>query len=467
MEGEINRLKDSIQQVEDLIGHQTGKFSENYASLSQTLNAHAVIKAALDFDYYLMTQKQTQVINKFTLISQNLKNYINTGLTKLYYRRTEGLIAARKFKHKKDEIGSWATRTSKMVSSVSPQNRIIEGLPFYYKQLFLRPHSVTSDLWLVRDSDTREAEESVAFYLRVRSGGLLILGAPLSGKSYLSEFIAKIHFESNRCFYINPPDEGSIELKEFHRSVKKGLKYYGEIRSAFDQLAKDSVLVFNDAEKWWERSEQGFQVLDNLMSLIENYSHKTLFMVNLNWHSFQLINAMGSIEESFFKIIRTQPFNAEELKQVILSRHRTSRLKFLWQGKHEDSLSEWKLAKLFTKYFDLSEGNVGVALQQWICCIENIAEKGEIEIRQPKLADREVLNILDRDRAIVLIQFVLHKRLSLERLARIMQTDTGEILKQIEVLHRLDVVREKNGVWEINRYLQPLVIEAFEEDLLL
>jgi hypothetical protein len=62
---------------------------------------------------------------------------------------------------------------------------------------------------------------------------------------------------------------------------------------------------------------------------------------------------------------------------------------------------------------------------------------------------------------------VLHKQLNLERLARIMKTDTEEVFKQIEVLQRLDVVHERNGVYEINRYLQPLVIETFEEDLLL
>jgi hypothetical protein len=467
IEGEISRLKDSVKQVEELIDRQTGMLNEHYTKLSQILNAHAVIKAALDFDYYLMTQKQTQVINKFTLAFQKLRNYVQAGLTNLYYRRTEGLIAAKKFKNKKAEIGGWATRTSKLISSISPRQQAIDDLPFYYRQLFLRPHSVTDDLWLVRDNDVRDAEESVAFYRRVRSGGLLVLGAPRSGKSYLSEFIAKNHFEADNCFYINPPDDGSIEIREFHRSVKKGLKYYGEIQSAFDQLPAESVLVFNDTEKWWERSEEGFRVLDNLIDMIEHYSGKALFIVNMSWHSFHLINAIGGIEESFFKIIRTQPFNAEELKQVVLSRHRTSRLKFRWQDKHEESLSEWKLAKLFTKFFDSSEGNVGVALQQWICSIESITANGEIEIRQPRLPDREVLSALGRDRVVLLIQFVLHKQLNLERLARIMKTDTEEVFKQIEVLQRLDVVHERNGVYEINRYLQPLVIETFEEDLLL
>jgi amino acid transporter len=467
IQGEIARIDDSIQSVEELLENQTHKLHESYAAVSQDLSARAVIKSALDFDYYLMTQKQTQVINKFTSFSQNTKNYIQAGLTKLYYRRSEGVIAAKRFRVQKDYWGNWATSTSKMISEISPDNLVIQDLPFYYKQLFLRPHSVAKDLWLLREYDVQEADESVSFHRRVRSGGLLILGAPMSGKSYLSNFIAQRHFDSDRCFSIMPPEQGSIEIKDFHRAIKKGLKYYGEIQTTFDQLPDHAVLEFHDAEKWWERSEQGYAVLTELMDLIERYGRQTLFIVNMNWHSFHLINDIGGIEERFFKVIKTQPFNAEELKQVILSRHRTSRIKFRLQGNHEDSLSDWKLAKLFTRYFDLSEGNVGVALQQWICHIERISEQGEIMMRVPKRPDREVLNSLGKDRLILLIQFVLHKQLSSDRLSRIMQMEEEELSRQIEVLHRMDILRGKNGVWEINRYLLPFLIQTMEEELLL
>ncbi len=467
IEGEIGRLKESVEQVRGLIDRQNSSLSENYNGVQQNLNARSIIKSALEFDYYLMTQKQTQVINKFGIATRKIKNQIQAGLTSLYYRRSEGLIAAKKFKHQQKEIGNWTTRISKMVMAVSPKNQVMEDLPFYYKQLFLRPHSVSKDLWLEREDDRTEAEESVSFYRRVRSGGLLILGPPYSGKTYLSEYIANNHFKPEHCFTINPPEEGSIALVEFHRAIKKGLKYYGEIQSAFDQLTDGAVLIFNDAEKWWERSEHGFALLESLMGMIETYSHKALFIVNMNWHSFQLINDIGAIEENFFKVIKTQPFNAEELKQVILSRHRTSRLKFRLEGKHEDTMSEWKLAKLFTRYFDLSNGNVGVALQQWVCNIESITSQGEIAIKNPRRPDQEALKSLHNDRVIILIQFVLHRKLSTERLSRIMQSDMEEMVKQLEVLHRLDILREKNGIWEINRYLRPLLVASFEEDLLL
>ncbi len=467
IDDEIARLLDSKRQVEEFINQTTDGLKKNYKEVSENLNAYALIKYALDFDYYLLTQKQTQVINRFSAYSQNIKNYILAGLTKLYYRRSEGLIAAKRFQNLSLDAGTRTDRISKMINEVIPDDRVLEDLPFYYKQLFLRPHNVNEELWLVRNQDTVQADTCVAHYQRVQSGGLLILGAPLSGKTYLSEFIAKSYFDVDRMFMVNPPDEGSIDTKVFERSIKKSLKHYGDLESTFENMKTDSVLIFNDAELWWERDENGFEVLDTLIDLIDEYSHKCLFMVNMNILSFQLINKIKKIEDSFFKILKTNPFNAEELKDVILLRHKTSRLKFEITGKQEDELGEWNLAKLFTNYFDLAQGNVGVALQQWISNIKSISDNGVIRIRYPKYPDQEVLGNIDKDRAILLIQFILHKRLSAERLLGILKIPKEDLDKRLEVLNRLDILRQRNGVWEINRFLQPFLIAVFEEDLLI
>ncbi len=463
---EISRLLDSRGQTEQFQSQLLNGLNKNFKAVSEHLNAHSIIKSALDFDYYLRSQKQSQVINKFNTYSQNVKNYVLAGLTTLYYRRSEGVIAARRFQGNKWGVGTWSDRMSKMMQEISPQSEVLEGMPFYYKQLFLRPHSVGKELWVLRDQDLQEASNAVSHYKRVRSGGLLILGAPLSGKTYLSEFIAG-KYTKEAVYTVNPPEEGSIRPRVFQQTLKKSLRYYGELEAAFENLKPDSVVIFNDIELWWERSAQGFEVLDQLIKLVDDYGHKLLFIINMNMLAFRLVNNIKKIEDSFFKILKPHPFNAEELKDVILIRHQTSRLKFKLEGKDEDSLSQWTEAKLFTKYFDLSQGNVGVALQQWIGNINSISDDGVIQIRYPKPLDLEVLRNLDKDHAILLIQVILHKRLNAERMQRILKTSGEELAPRLEVLKRLDILRERNGVWEINRFLQPFLIAAFKEDFLI
>lgn len=464
---EISRLEEGSSEVEELLNQITGGLNNNYQALSEELNAYAVIRSALDLDYYLRTQKQTQVINKFSVYSRNIKNYVQAGLTNLYYRRSEGLIAAKRYQNRKYDAGVWTDSITRFVKDIIPDQKVMEGLPFYYRQLFLRPHSVNKELWMVRDDDTLTARESINNYLRVKSGGLLVLGMPLSGKTYFSEFLASGFTETSQVYTVNAPDEGSVEVRVFHQAIKKAIKFYGDLEMAFEHLEEGSVMIFNDAELWWQRDESGFKVLDVLIDLIDRFGAKCLFIVNMNSFSFNLINNIKRIEDAFFKIAKIQPYNAEELKDLILLRHNTSRLKFELAGMHEDGISKWNQAKLFTRYFDASQGNAGVALQMWISNIKGVSQKREIQIQYPVQPDPEVLSHLDEDRAVILIQLILHRRATAGRLATVLKMPEPELEKKLQVLQRWDIIREKNGVWEINRYLKPYLISSFQEDRLI
>jgi hypothetical protein len=162
-----------------------------------------------------------------------------------------------------------------------------------------------------------------------------------------------------------------------------------------------------------------------------------------------------------------RPFKAKDLKDIILSRHQTSRLKFSLNGVPEESVSEWKLAKLFTRYFDTSGGNIGVAMHQWIASIQRVSDNGLIEIKSPRQPDLEELSNIEKDRAVILIALILHRRLSRDRLVEILGDHNDELDRQLEVLHRLDFIELNNNVWEINPFLLPFVISAFENELLI
>ena len=464
---EIKRVQEHQDLVEQLLDQQIHGLEGSYKELIEDLNAHSIIKSALDFDYYLRSQKQTQVINKFAVITKNIKNYVLAGLTKVYYRRSEGIITAKRIQSRQWDAAARMDSLTRLMREIMPNPDVLEDLPFYYKQLFLKPHGLGKDFWIIRERDRVIADEAVSHYQQVKSGGLLILGAPKSGKTYLSEFVARSHFSEKNMFHITPPDSGSIDIQVFERAIKKSLKYYGDLDSVFDHLGERSVLIFNDIELWWERQNHGFKVIDYLMDIIRKYGNRCMFIVNMNIYSYQLLNAIQSIDTSFFKILKVDPYSAQDLKDIILARHRTSRLKFELNNKHEDELSKLKLAQLFTNYFDVSKGNVGNALQQWVSNISNISADGIMLTKHPKQPDTEVLRYLDKRHIVLLTQFILHKRIHIERLDRLFPYADADLLGDLEILKRSHVLTVDNNVWEINRYLQSYLIAAFEEDLLI
>ena len=167
---------------------------------------------------------------------------------------------------------------------------------------------------------------------------------------------------------------------------------------------------------------EGWDVVRLLIKLINENSPKLLFVINMNPVAFTLMNKLLNLQDSLIGVIRLKPFDALDIKEMIMLRHHSSGMKFLLNGKGEDALSEIKLAKLFNRYFDYSGGNPGAALKAWIANISGV-EGQTIHIRMPVVPDAGVLLEIEEEWKVLLIAMMLHKRLTYERVKNILDAD--------------------------------------------
>ncbi len=112
--------------------------------------------------------------------------------------------------------------------------------------------------------------------------------------------------------------------------------------------------------------KQGFEIIQLILDLIAQFDYKCLFIINMNPSAYELINATHPMEHHFISIIHCQPFNSQDLKEMVMRRHRSSGLKFRIEKKKEENISEIALARLFNRYFDQSDGNPGTVLYQLV-----------------------------------------------------------------------------------------------------
>ncbi|MCD4745383.1 MAG: hypothetical protein K8R58_03705, partial [Bacteroidales bacterium] len=271
-----------------------------------------------------------------------------------------------------------------------------------------------------------------------------------------SQFIANKYFNNPNIYVIHPPFAGSTDINDFKKSFENALEIKGSYKTIFNNIKQNSIIIIDDLELWWEKSQNGFDVIEVIIGLISEYSNKCLFIVNTNIHSYKLINKIRKIEDCFLNNIELEAFNAEQLKNIILLRHRSTDLKIKLKNKKLNILRSLDYARLFSKYFNYSKGNVGLALHTWIANITDIEEKTLI-IKAPKAPDLSILNNLQTDWLILLIHFILHKRLTIDKLARITRSDKLQrtnLIDKINNLKRAGVIIENNNeIYELNPFL--------------
>jgi len=298
-----------------------------------------------------------------------------------------------------------------------------------------------------------DAQKAIERYDAGFKGALLITGELNCGKTFFSHYIAENYLKNRDVYTVQPKFEGSVAKIDFLSAIQKATNLRGGYDYIMSRLPLNSVIVIDSMELWWEKSPNGFLVVEQIIKLIEKYCNKVFFVVNVSVHSFELINRIEKIDKHFLNVIECKPFNAEELKDIILFRHDSGGFTFRIKNKRQQNLRTFEFANLFTRYFTYSGGNIGIALLAWVANIEKIEGK-ELVIKMPKVPDLSAFDKLETDILLLLAQFVLHKRLTLSKINRITMESKEQLTENINYLKRSGLITEgKEGVWEINQFL--------------
>jgi amino acid transporter len=392
----------------------------------------------------------------FNLSYVYLKNLYKRKSAQLLYSRSEGVLLAKQLMDHKDQ-SSKNERILDLVEKVSPSSEVLKALPHYYKNLFSGRSSIVDDFWISKDIEEAQFEKAISRFKSGVKGGIMLLGERNAGKTALSRYVTKTYFNEDKIHHIFPMPGGSVSREDFRIQLMKSTSLTAGIDEIFDTLPNGSVVVIHDLELWWERSGQGFEIIKLILQLIGRFDYKCLFIINMNPFAYELINGMINMENNFISIIECQPFNSEELKEMVMRRHRSSGLKFRLDKKDEEKISEIGLARLFNKYFDQSDGNPGTVLYQWLNEIQKVSA-GTIHIKAPRGIDLQPIENLDDNSTIVLVQLALHKRMPYHKLERVLGIEAHITEGIVNSLLRRGLIEERSDrILHINPYVEPFV----------
>ncbi len=430
--------------------------------LFESLSTHKIGDSAREFSFLIRDYQSKRVINKFEGAVQHVGRFFKGNWVKLLYSKSEGILLAQRLADS-DKAKTIGEKVLDIVDQVTPDFTLLDRLPHFYKNLFSGRSSIGESFWIKRPGEWELLKKALQRYQSGYHGALLILGERNSGKTAFCNQFSKKKFSADKVYQLFPPPTGSSKAEDFVRELSKTTSLSGSLEEIMYALPHQSVVVIHDMELWWERSSEGYEVIRTLVWLINTFSYKCLFIVNTNPFAFELINKVHPIDKLFIGTIKCRPFRAEELKDLVMSRHRSSGLGFAFENRKNQKVSEVKLAGLFNKYFDYSEGNPGVTLNGWLANIRYVSSTS-IAINKPEAPSLKVLEDLPGDWQVILVQLIIHKRLTYGQLLRMFEYSDYELQDLLQALSRCGLVKERTrNVYLVNPYIEPFILKVFKQ----
>jgi len=466
-ETQRKRIIDVQERIYNMVLSTNDKIDSTFNKVARQLSLATFMKTAENMRLLEKSKDIRPVSNSLYEKVSQAKDIARRNLVKIWYDRSKRIVFADQTKALEMDENFPVQGFHKLLEAVSPQKMAGHFVPPYYQSLFLRKNNYFMDFWYGKPAEIDDAAKIIDRHNKGYNGALLVMGEHNSGKSFFVNYITHNFLHKRHIYSISPPFSGSASESEFIRILQKALENSDNTRRSLEQLPDKSVIIIEDLELWWEKTQKGLKVISLLTSLIERYGNKILFIVTANTHAFNSINHFVPLNSYLLGIINCKPFHAEELKNIIIQRHKAGNMQFVYQGKKESEMRSWDYARLFNIYFNYTHGNVGMSLQTWMANITRV--DGEtIYIKQPKRPDLSLLTKLHPDTLVLLVQFILHKRLNLEKLERIMFLPSGQIKKRINILLRAAILVEPaRGVYILNPALHAFIRERLLEKELL
>jgi hypothetical protein len=239
-------------------------------------------------------------------------------------------------------------------------------------------------------------------------------------------------------------------------AVEAALGKRGSPTTSVERLPKGSVIVFDDLDLWWERRPGGLEAIDAILDLVAGAGERVGFILAGSEAPLRVIQDLRPLSRLVYTRLDCQPLSARELEKVIVARHGSTGIDLKIAGRR--SFSAWTRARLFDAHFAYTHGNVGYALRSWITHLESFADD-QLTIRMPRPLDWDAIDDLRPEYLALLIELILHKAATVEKLERLTGRSAASIADGLAELTAIDlVVQNRRRIAQLNPFVHVPVL---------
>jgi len=459
-----SKLREEENLVLSILENLKFSFSNLLKIAFDPLSSATMGKSGLALASRRKDEKEGYVLHELTQNWRRLSAFGQRQLVNLLYSKSEQMLWFHRMK-KSTEIRQPSNKDIlDFVEKITPLQSVLKDLPFYYSSLFSGQSGIGDDFWVGMKEQKDLSDQAIKRFKSGHSGALIITGARSSGKSSLSKMMAGKHFASENIHQVRAPQGCTANLALFTSRLQESLNATNQpLNEIFSALPAGKTIIIQDLALWWERKPGGNAVIECIKSLIDKYGGKCLFIITVNSNALPLIDHWSKLKSYALATIVCTPFDARELQEMIMLRHRAGGMRFHFNKKAEDNMSAWDFARLFNKFFDQSYGNPGTAILLWLASIKKVVGKS-IYLESLALPSTDLFNTLTKNQWFYILQFVIHRRFALDTLAENINVTRQEAYTDIRELMRAGILVERfQGVYAIKPGLDLYLTEQLKK----
>jgi len=359
----------------------------------------------------------------------------------------------------------------------------ISKLPFIYQKLFHFQSLNDKRFFTNRYSEIKVLKDEFIRWQEGTPSAVAIIGERGSGLTTFLNFIENeifSHIPTTRIIFTKPDYNEKNILKNicdaFHL---KHLDSWEELEQKILEDNNFRICILENIHYMYLKTVAGFDGLEKFLNLISRTKSSVFWISTCTLYSWQFLQKAIGIESHFQRLLTLYKITPEELKSIIMKRHRASGylLEFESNGtprrkkKSKSTDDDPHQVNLERTYFDklhkFAGGNITTAIIVWLRSIKEFS-KDKVILSTNFDIDFRFLNRLSEENVLTLSAVLHHELMSPESHSEIFNQNMDKSRLQLENLEGEGLLVKNGYGYRIHPFIyRPLVQILKKKNILL
>lgn len=363
---------------------------------------------------------------------------------------------------------------------LSETNQKMRELPYIYRRFF-DFHSLADKRFNVSSQETEQTfKKAFEKWQQQLPATVAVLGEKGSGKSSFINLMTGSHLADEEVITIEFKEtiwtEEVLVTKMANTFGIKESSTIDEIIGALEKSEHRRVVVVESIQNCFVRNINGYDAIEKLCYLISETHGNIFWIASCSRYAWAFLDKAIQLSEYFSHVAESDDLNAQQIKSVIINRHRASGylLNFEPDGEivksrdyrklvdQEDKAQEHLQEEFFENLAKLAEGNASIAIIFWIRSIHEFDDT-HFYIKPLEVTMLEMVEDLSPRVLFALAAFIIHDTLIDKDLSMILNISEQESRLLINRLQSRSLIEQKNSAFTINHLMYRQIVLLLKE----